>query len=368
MARYYQVINQDSMRISYLLKSWHIRERLKEKRPFVWIGIQISNYIEHANYKQSSYYLERIKTALGKDTVNNEEISIIYKQQAIILAKEGNYKGSLSLFSIVRKFYGRNVFPYDLCNLYNEIGLVLWDLSNFETSLKYYLKALKIAKANHYEKELVQVSNNIGWIYLELNQLSLAQEYSKDALEKAIANRFSFEEAAAYNLLGLVEEKYGNYQQALDYFKKSLAIRKANKFLDKEASTLNNMSNLYALMSDLVKSEATGLQSLKINNEIKNLLGQCESHQVLGQVYVSRNNFTKALNHLNEAEALATRMKLNDILVKVYDSKRELYRKQSDMVNAYYYLGLMQVVHDSLFNQNLGNRIATMKYDFQIDQ
>jgi tetratricopeptide (TPR) repeat protein len=369
MARLYKVKNDQSRQLSYLLRSWNIRKNLGQIRPFVWIGIQLSvYYTERGEYEKSLAYLDEIKKALGKDTINNEEISIIAKERAIIYARTGDYKAALDLFSIARKYYERNVFPADITNLYTEIGSVLSDVSNYETSLKYYLKALELAQTNHFEYDFVRLNIKIAWVYFELEQNEVAQEYCHRAYKEAIHNNFPTEEASALNLLGLLSEKRNNDQEALSFLSRSLQLRIKNGNRLFEASSLLNMGRLFEKLKNFKKAEEYELKGLAINQELNNANGICESYKNLGHLYIQLKDYQKAADYLGKAERLAKSIHAGNFLTMIYKNQMELFQAQAMYEKAFHNSMLYERLKDSLFSQNLSNRISTMQHDYELDK
>ncbi len=365
----YHLQNNQLQQIKYLTKAWEIRKKLNDKHALVWAGVSLASYYtDQGEYKKAISFLNEVQNALQKDTTDSEEIAIINKQRGIVNANLGNHVSALDLFAKAKKYYERNPYLYDLVNLLSEIGYVLADISNYETSLKYYFQALALAESNHYEHQIAQLYFRIGWVYYLLEQNKLSEEFCHKVLRKANAHRYPFEESSALNLLGLLAERNNKNAEALNYYNKSLTLREINNYRERAASTLLNMGILFEKIKDFKNAEAYDLRSLSIELEISHAYGICESYQSLGQLYTNINDFKKAEFYLAKGEVLAKKIKTANILSAIYKSQRELHRKQSNYPEAYRYSILFENVKDSLFNQSLSNRIATMQYDFQVDQ
>jgi len=369
LARFEKVKNNQSLQLAYLLKSWKIRQRLKEKRPFVWIGIQLVRYYtEQGNYKESLSYLDQIQKSLGKDTTDSEEINIIYKEKAIVLAKQGKYRAALDLFSEAKKFYDRNSYPLDQANLFIEMGYALTNVSNYETSLKYFLKALDLAQSNHYTRETARLCFHVAWTHFELGENALAEEFCTKGMKVAKDHHYESEESSILNLLGLLDQRKNKMGEALDYFNQALALRSKNNYRDMEASTLSNMAIVFLDQNNFKKAEEYQLRSLAINEELNHQMGICESYKNLGRLNTKKSDFKKATYYLAKAEALAKSLRAANFLSIIYDSQRELFRTQRNYREADRYSMLYENIKDSLFNQSLSNRVSTMQYDFELDQ
>lgn len=369
LGKFYGIQSNRGQQIFYLNKSWDIRKRLKDKTPMVGVGAQIASfYTEEGDYKKSQSYLDTILNVLGKDTVGNEEINIINKQKAIILASEGNYKKALDLFDGAKKFYEKNLFPLDLANLLTEIGNVLSEISNYEASLKYYFKALELTQSIKHHHESARLHFRIAWVYYLLEQDKLSKDFSRMALKEAQVRHYVFEEASAFNLLGLLADRNNENDLALEYFERALSIRVKNNFKAGVASTLLNIGILYEKLNDLTRAEEFELRSLAIEEKLNHALGMCYSYQSLGQLYLKMGDFAKSHYYLDKGEILTKRNKNANILQDIYQNRRDLYRQQMKYQEAIRYSVLFENLKDSLFNKGLSTRISTMQYDFQLDQ
>jgi signal transduction histidine kinase len=369
LAELHRTQSNQRLQLSYLIRSWEIRIRLKEKHALVWTGVGLSSYYtDQGDYKKALSYLNRVQNVLEQDTIDSEEFAIINKQRGIINANLGNHELALDLFGKAKKYYERNPYLYDLINLLMEIGYVQADVSNYETSLKYYYQAIKLAESNHFHHLIARLYFRIAWVYYLMEQNDLSSEFSHKALTLSTTRHHESEESSALNLLGLLASRKKKKDEALDYFNRSLSLREKNNYRDRTASTLLNLGILYEQFKDFSKAESFDLKSLSIEEEISHAYGICESYQSLGQLYTKMKNFDKATYYLNRGELLSKKINAENILTTIYKNKRDLYRAQNKYAEAYRYAVLHQSLKDSVFNTIIGNRILTLQHDFELDQ
>lgn len=369
LAELYEAKFDQAKQLSYLKKSWDIRIRLREKKPLMLAGIALASYYtQQGNYAESLFYLHQMQKALGKDTIDNEEINWIYREKAIIAANQGNHRIALQYFDKAKKFYEHNAYPLELTNLYSDIGYVLADVSNYETSLKYYFNALRIAESNHLNHEIAQLRFRIGWVYYLLKQTSLSEEFATKCLTLAKAHHFLSDEASALNLMGLLAMQKQEEAKALEYYNQAYAIREKNNYRVGAASTLLNMAILFEQQQEYKKAEEYNLKSLSIKRELNHAYGICESYQTLGHLYYRMKDYEKAERYLLQGEALAKKIQTASILVSIYETQRDLFKAQSKLADALHYSLLHVNLKDSLFNQRLSDRVSTIQYDFEIDK
>ncbi|MBS1950117.1 MAG: tetratricopeptide repeat protein [Bacteroidetes bacterium] len=369
MAEYNQLRGAPSRQLECLLRSWEIRKKLPEKHPQVWAGSALASYyIGRGDFKIAQNYIDQSLAALGKDTVNNEEMSLVNKYNAIIQASIGNHTQALSLFAKARKFYEQNPYPWNLATMLMEIGYVQSQAANYETGLKYYFQALKLAEKNHYEVLVAKLHFRVARVYYFLDQIELAEELANKSLDYFTAHQLELEIASADNLLGSVYTNKGQYKLALAHYHNALALRKKHDTEIGIAGILGNLSEFYEKTNNFKKSEEFGLQALEVAERADYALGKCYSYQALGQLYLRMKNYAKAHYFLDKGEAFAKKIHYFDVLVFIYQNKSNLWKELSDYKKALAYSDKYQSLKDSLLNKNVSNRILSMQYDFELDR
>jgi signal transduction histidine kinase len=369
MADFYKARNDHTQELNYLKRCWEIRRRQSEKHPLVWVGVDLeAYYMERGDYTAARTYLTTIRKELGSDTVGNEEISVIYKYNAILDASLGHHTRALDEFAVAKRFYERNPFPMDLARLLMEIGFVQAQSANFETGLKYYFQAYRIARENRYRRLEAQLSFRIARGYYFMNQLDLAEEFCRKSLTYAARQNFELDEAMAANLMGTLSLKRQKFEDAKRYFERALELRKKNNNLLGVAGALGNLGELYDQLNELEKAEEYELEALEIAESADFASGKCYSYVSLGQLYLKKKDYARAANYLDKGEAFARQINYKETLVSIYKLKKELWRAQGDAFKALRYADLYENLHDSIFNKNMSNRILSLRHDFELDQ
>jgi len=364
-----KIKNNNSQELIYLKRSWEIRKRLKEKHPMVWAGVSLANYYTlQGNYKEAVSYLDKSYKALEQDTIGNEEISVIYKQRAIIYSSLGENLKALNLFSKAISFYERNPFPLDMINLLTEIGAVQASVANYETSLKYYFEALKLSESIHFERQSSQLNFRIARVYYFLEQNDFAEDFCQKNLSYSIIHGLEQDEAFAQNLLGLLATRTRQFTKAQKCFDRALILRQKGNYLTGIAGTLGNLGELYEVMNEFKKAEEYDLKSLAIEEQINYAMGKNYSYQSLGQLYIRTKQYQKAEYFLNKGETLSKEIGSWDVLAQVYKNKRDLWLARNDLHEALKYSLKYENLKDSLLNKNVANRILSLQHGFELDQ
>ena len=208
----------------------------------------------------------------------------------------------------------------------------------------------------------------IGWVYWQIDQIQQSLDFATKALVFSRNNHYQVLEGYVLNLLGLLSDRQDNYDEAYNFFTKALAIREEKGDLSRVASTLENIGDLFERKGEFLKSEQFTLQSLSIAEKINNPESMAYAYQSLGQLYTKMGRFKLALNHLIKAENILQKIKSPKILLDVYENRRDLAIALSNFKEATTFALLHENLKNSIYSQNLSDRILALQYDFQIDQ
>jgi signal transduction histidine kinase len=365
---YYGLQGNNNLQFIYMKKCWTIREKNNLTHYLPYIGTRLASYyINKGDYDTAHNYLNKSQAALGADTINTDEYALILKQRAVVFAKEGHALQAITLSNKAKKFYEENNYSLELANLLIETGSLFKEISNYEAGLKNYFDALKVAELRKFELEKVKALRGIAWIYYDLKDITLAKENLNKSIVLSVQRHFSKEEAGAYNLMGLILLKEGKYQEARIFLRKSLAIRqKANEKVP-VATSFFNLGLLHEAEGDLDSALYYQLKGRALEAATNHALGMVYSYTQLGSIYLKSGEFQKAEEFLTKAESLSRKIKAGAVLIQAVGLYRDLLKKEGKIERAFDYAVLHQQLKDSIFNNTLSNRIATVENINQLE-
>ena len=368
-ADYFKMQNELDLQLSYLKKSWEIRiNQPKGEQHLVWLGeLLASYYTDIGNYDEAHAYLLRVQQELGKDTIDNQEISFIYRQRAIVYINQGKFSRAFDLLIKAKKWFTRAGDILEIIDTQSEIGYVYMDMANYDLSLKNYFEALKLADKYRYGFQQTKLLFRIAWVYYELKQNKLALEYVTRCLSKAQDYNSKSEEASALNLLGLIADSQHRYSEAFNYLTKALTIRKNIHKQNDIASTLNNLGTLLEHEGKLQEALKYDLKSLAIEETSGHQLGIAQSNRTLGGLYNKMGDYDKSLSYLNKAEKIALEIEAGGVLLEVFKNKRALLIGKQRFREAAMYSLQYDNLKDSIFSQSISSRISNLQNIFQLE-
>jgi len=368
LADYYGFKNQYQNQLTYLNRCYQIRKAFKGTSR-VWISIALASFYSDRNeYTMSLRYLDNAQHILGKDTVQNELISAVNSQRAIVFFKNGNYATALNLLNEAHKFYEARSYKRELTNLLLTIGQTFDNMGNYEASLKNYFEALPLASKNNFKFEQTKLEYSIAWAYFRLRQYKIAEDYARKAIESSEKNKHKTELGASLNIMGLVADSQNRSEEALFYLNQALAIRKNLGDSLKIAGTLFNIGSVFEKIGDLKQALSYQLKSLAIQEFENNAMGMAYSYQKCGSLFIKLHEFKKAVTLLEKAEKIAVKIKARTILIDVYRSQVELFTAESKLEKALAYSALYQNLKDSAFDENMSNRIGVLEKAHQLQE
>jgi signal transduction histidine kinase len=107
-------------------------------------------------------------------------------------------------------------------------------------------------------------------------------------------------------------------------------------------------------------------QSLEYWDEINYDRGIVESKIELSQVLINQSNLYIANKHLKDAEILALKINSLDLLLKIYQSKIDLFKIQGGKDSLVYYFDKYLKIKDSIFNSESRAEINTLSIQYNL--
>jgi len=212
--------------------------------------------LAHTYFDKSGYLYESAKTQYG---------------MAFIKGRFKDYSGSeVLIFKAIDKFKKLKNYK-SLFSSYDHLGQLQKDIQEYDRSLFYYNKALEYLGKIKNNQTLHQASlNNIGNTYL----------------------------------------KKGDYTKAIKYFNKVLNIKNIkSQNISQYARVLSNKAYAKTLVKDTVNVAKSLIEALHIRDSLNDKGGIVISKIHLAQYYAYKQDTSKAISYIREANNLAKEIK-----------------------------------------------------------
>lgn len=291
-----------------------------------------------------------------------------------------------------------------------EWGKMLRGESRFEEALSVHSKELQQAEAIGDTLELVMALNNIGTDYRRMGVLDLAQDYhyrawmlckectdtsyvarknrvvslnglgnvymtlgnferADSALRQALAGEQRLKSAVGqainYANLGSIFERHGKTDSAWAYYRKSMALNKEAENELGIALCHTNFGSLYekARQYDKATKEyETAYQMMKASKDEWHALNTLIA---LAGIYHTTGNDAKKMEYLNNAKAMAERIKSPEHLADIHTLYYKHYMQTGDYRSALASYEKATVLQDSVLNIEKVNRIQNTSLNIE---
>lgn len=281
---------------------------------------------------------------------NIEMVSALkYGQRGIKLAQKLNYKKGEAEIS---RF----------------LGLVYRHYFFFTESLQWYFKALDLS---------TQINDvlGIGFCYDNLGVTRYNQKQYDEALNYFVKAERNFQSikhqeglSYAYTHLSWVMTEKKQFQKALEYAQKALSIRRNNGANQEQISNaLRDVAVTQIRLKEYNAAEVTLQEAIELARAVNRPTVIGDHLFTLADLYLRENKVADAITHLQISYNLAQKgnnrlqkMKCANVLADVY-GKAQKYQEALKYQTEYFLL------KDSLFNEDINNKTASLEAKFQFD-
>lgn len=367
LSDYYKLKSDPVAQKKYLLKSLAIREHLSDRSFQIDILIRlVSVYIESGEYAQAELYMAKAEQLLDASTISPEVLHDLHFRKAILLYRQGKYDEAIPLFDSAKNFFFHSKIYEKYAALLTELGLLFEERGEYEVSLNHFYQVLKLSDLYGFEKYKLRSQMEIAWVYYNLKNYPTSLQLSNTVIRLAALKNLEAERSNALNLKGVIYTDQGNYDSA-DYFLTE-ALRIRQHLADKIgiAGTLYNQGVLMEQRGKLKEALQLQLQSLSLEQELNHQVGVAWSYYGLVNLYTKLGDKNKSLQYLKLAEQLATELKIAEVLIGVYELKRDYLRNENKYKESLDYALRLDALKDSIRNEKFISRFAGLQQVYEL--
>lgn len=241
------------------------------------------------------------------------------------------------------------------------IGVAHWTRGNYELGLIALLKSLNLYKELGDQLGEANCNLNIGLIYSDQTNYNRALDYFMEAIAIFEPLNRSDRIATSYNKVGELLTYQKKYTQAYDYLIKALNIHQGNGFDYGISESNNRLGQLFIRQGEFDKGLVYLFNSLEISEKINDQEGIARDYENIGNAYLHIKNFGKAQQYLSKGEQKAKEFGSKRWLRDIYQDFKHLSVSRGELEEALRYSELYMTMKDSLFNEQMANRIAEME-------
>lgn len=251
----------------------------------------------------------------------------IYFLLGNLYRQKGKYSDAVSTYEKGLSLAVKHSMSLTEARILNSLGGVYVETENSAKGLNYIEEALAIYEKEFPDREqdICLLLANIGNIQIELKQFDSALKNLNKALKinEKIENDYYF--SLIYSGIGLCHLKKGKFEDAI----RNLDL-------------------------GLKSSQASG----NVPSEIANMAN-------LGNVFIEQGDYATADSILQAAHSRALETKDNYLVKEVLSILVLLHQKQGDFETTFEYQQQLMNIKDSLFTQDLNNKLAILDLNYE---
>lgn len=316
--------------------------------------------------------------------------SLAYSEEALKLAQELNFKNGIALSyrTVGLAWFYNNDHQQALENLQvsadeallnkqwqlavqnylNMAGIYCSVFGNYVKGMEFYTKALGVCESKHIAYKIYDAFSGIAYVYSHQGEYKKALEYYFKALS-------FIETTNDKNSLGVIYQNIGeNYEtvhkldEAELYYKKSLQAFRIGGSKGGTITSLVLLSDIYRQQGLLDKALAGDLEAMAISKTTTYERAKFYAYNSLGKTYFEKKEYAKSKNLLEQAVAIALKVKMNEELRDIYLPLASLSAKMLNHEKAYRFQQLHTAYADSVRSKEKTSQLAEMEVRFESER
>lgn len=263
------------------------------------------------------------------------------------------------------KFATRYQDYENLVKAHSFIGVAYRILGNYSEAIDYYYKGLELArKYDQIEQQ--------GYAFINIGNLHIYQEYYYNAIENLNKARVIAQKIDNKSMLAYVHLNLGRAQMlreelspALANFQVALNLRKEVGNKGGQAVCYKYIGDIYRHLEDYVKAIENYSKSIDVVDKESDMDLYASIKAMLGEVYYKVGNYDKAKAYSYSSLQLAENIGAKLIIRDNVEILAEINLRTRNYEEASKYLNYIIEYNDTLFNQQLSEKIFNLEYKFE---
>ena len=253
----------------------------------------------------------------------------------------------------------------ELVKAHSFIGVAYRILGNYSESTDYYYKGLELAK-KHGQTE------QEGYAYINIGNLHIYQGYYYNAIDNLNKAREIAEKLDHKRMLGYIHLNIGRAQmlrdenmEALENFEKALEYRIEIDQVSGQAVCYKYIGDIHFELGENTTALKNYTKSLEVvdKNSDKDLYANI--HTMISKVYLNLGNYKLSKENAEKSMKIASDIGAKLIIRDNFQVLSDIELKTNDYKKASQYLNCLIHYNDTLFSQQLSEKIFNLEYQIE---
>jgi len=364
----YGVRSQYEDQKKYLLRCLKIRELLNNQDLIANALIGLASvYLREDDYATAAPIFKRIEKILKENPDDLRNLNDWRHQKALLLLRERKFDQASALFDSARTYYLRNSLQ-SFVTLQTDLGRIFYERGEYEIALKSLYEGLRVAELKSFKVEIIDILLQLGWVNFQLGELKQSIVFADQALVLAQENSLPNRVAEALTLKGVTLSGLKDFANAQKNLDQVLVIRENLKDKSKISEILMNIGFLEVDRKNYAVARNRFNKSLELAELTKYDFGKAWCLLGLGIANFRIGDYSQATKFLNLAENFSKETSTNEIVIHVYEEKRDLLAAENRFKEALKYSLLAYNLKDSLHRSDLSRRFINLQKIEEIER
>lgn len=307
--------------------------------------------------------------AHARVTENKEQEALALKNIGIAQGYENEYdlalKSMLQSLAIADENRAWIIAGDDATNIGTIYHVVL---SKYDSALEFYLKALAYYEKASHKKGVASALSGLGIAYTREKKFDRALEYLNRSLTLFIELEEKREVPKIKVNIGTAYRDMQEYGLALAQLNEAIAGFDATKNPRGKAHALFIVADINRIQKNYTAAINNLNEALVLNKESNHKNSIIDCLLQLGKTYTDMGNHAAAAPYFSEVVTIATEIHKRESLSQAYQHLSDIYEKQRNFEEAYSFLKLHKIYHDSIFSAETSNKIQEMQARFDSEK
>ncbi len=291
-----------------------------------------------------------------------------YNRVGVVYDVSGNYDSALYYYW---KAYELNK---EIKNLKGEgsalsnIGLTYWNKGDYNNALSNFYAAINPLEAIGHYHFLGNCYNNIGLVFFELKNYPKAKGNFNAALRNYDLAKRDYEKANVLCNIGMVLSGEGKPDSSILINLKAINIYQQEDDYYNLGKAYSNTANDYTTINDFPNAIDFYKKAIVCHKKAENITGLGESLMYLAELYQNINKQVLSEQYVNEAFLISKNIESPKVLSNIFYHYALIKKQNGDYKTAAEYLKRVNIMRDSLFDNETSELIAATEAKFGVER
>lgn len=345
--------------------------------------LSLANSYTFKNFKKSLAYAK--EATLLADQTNDQDLKLrAHRELGLIFSLGGDYTSALSHETLALQLGIDKKDSTEIGRSYSNIGNYYYEIGVYDDAYFYLTTAYSILNKGTISKDdsllMNIVIHNVGRVFKEMGQYETALQHLR--LAQKVSLKLDDKEGNPYALdeIGDVMLRIGKYDSALIYLQQSLketnhllSLNPENIVKELRTKTLIKIAKVYSALKEYDNALAYYDSTSRLHELTNNQYGIAEVELGRGTLFLNKQNFVEAENHIDIALESAKKINAKILEINCYNELAKLWELKGDFKQSLEFFKKYKFLNDSLFSEEMQQklfrdqvRFATASKDEQI--